>query len=142
MTAYDNDSLVNDYYKYLSDIDRGLSLMNGLNHSVDEKYSTEGKEFEIKLNNLYYRLSQLANSDTRIGVSAVYSQGLSQIQFTDSYGNPVGRPITVRCKNASDFMLELPFSTGDVTTDEDLREMGLDDLDKVKQRFRPNSEQV
>lgn len=142
MTAYDNDSLVNDYYKYLSDIDRGLSLVDGLTHSVDEKYTTDGKEFEIKLNNLYYRLSQLANSDTRIGVSAVYNQGLSQIQFTDAYGNPVGKPITVRCKNASDFLLELPFSTGDITTDEDLREMGLDDLDKVKQRFRPNSEQV
>lgn len=141
MNVYNNDALVSDYYKYLSTIDHNLSIIDNIDLPNSGIIKVGDETIEIKINNVYYRCSVLPNADTRIGVTAIYNNGLNQIQFTDQYGNLIGKPITVKCKDASDFMLELPFSTGDVVTDEKLKEMGFDEND-VKQRFRPNSEQV
>ena len=101
----------------------------------------ENLKFIIRLNDVLYRLSGLPNADRRLGITAISNKGIKKIQHTDSFGKPIGTPLNVRCKDASDFWMELPFSGEDGLSDADLAEMGFDAKD-IQQRFIPNEAQV
>jgi hypothetical protein len=80
----------------------------------------------------------LDNIERRLGISAITDRGLSKMQFTDIYGNPTGNPLNVRCKDASDFCLELPFSLSEPYTDDMI--VGLDLSDEI--RVMPNDREA
>jgi len=144
MNVYNDDALINKYYKYLSEIDRAMSISSP--EQSDGHYEVTAEDgskftFDVLLKDVLYRMSILPNAATRLGIMPVINNGIKQIETTDSYGNPTGERFDVRCKDASDFWMELPFSTGSGLNAEALQNLGLTKED-IQQRFIPNEAQV
>lgn len=143
MNVYNNDALINKYYTWLAKIDRAMSLRSPVADEHFELYTGTGEklEFDIKYNDILYRMSVLENADKRIGITAIENNGIKKIQPTDSFGNPVGKALDVACKDASDFWMELPFASDSGLSDEEIENMGFNRED-IQQRFVPNDTQV
>ena len=144
MNVYNDKAKINDFYTWLAKLDKGLSRLSSLENPEHFTIDVDGEQIgiDVKKNDLLYRMLGLENIERRLGVTALSgNNGLYGMQYTDLFGNVKGQPLNVRCKDASDFCMELPFSIDDSYSDDDLKEMGFTS-DNIELRIRPNDREV
>mgnify|MGYP006902865236 FL=1 len=143
--VYNLDSLVNQYYTYLSDVDeaaRNAEVKYDKTSDEYRMYDKDGKmlPITIKKNDILARLAVIPDAKKTLQMQAVYNDGGSYegVEFLDKYGapNPEKESLNVHNANPDDFVMNLPFSTDGITLE---NKPGLNEKVNISQYVTPSS---
>ena len=143
--VYNVDSLVNQYYTYLSEVDesaRNATLKYDETSNEYRLYNKYGKSLPviIKKNDILTRLAVIPDAKNILKIQAMFNEDGSYegIEFLDKYGasDPEKEPLNVHNANPDDFVMNLPFSTDGITLKS---KTGLNEKVNLSQYVTPSS---